>query len=81
MAHLHGFPRKKFGFVHLVAEFGFVSIADGGVLIELLLKCFGMRRKIFQDSVVDFRVNGSDFEDKRSQFDAFNALVGRPEEY
>ena len=81
MAHLHEFPSKKFGFIRLVAEFGFVSMANGGVLIELLLKCFGMRLKIFQDSVVDFRVDGLDFEDKRSQFDAFNALMGCPEEY
>ena len=42
VAHLHRFPRKKFGFVHLVAEFGFVFMANGGVLVELLLKCSGM---------------------------------------
>ena len=42
VAHLHGFPRKKFGFVHLVAEFSFIFMANGGVLVELLLKCFGI---------------------------------------
>ena len=42
VAHFHGFPRKKFGFVHLVVEFGFVFTANEGVLVELLLKCSGM---------------------------------------
>ena len=42
VAHFHGFPRKNFGFVHLIAEFGVVFMTNGGVLIELLLKCFGM---------------------------------------
>ena len=42
VAHLHGFPRKKFGFVHLVAEFSFIFMANGGVLVELLLKCLGI---------------------------------------
>ena len=56
-------------------------MANGGVLIKLLLKCFGMWLKVLHDSVIGFRVNGLDFEDKQSQIDMFSALVWRPKEY